>query len=417
MDWQSLTEKLKKMGMEVGASKNFKAGSPKPNPIEQVTDGRFINTIYGPVYAVRKTLDATYIHGGAPLQPRSGWSRISTQSRLPALAQAPLENFVYLDTETTGLSGGTGTMAFMVGAARFSGSELILEQFFLRNPAEEPALLAALEGFCQGMEAVVSYNGKSFDIPILNTRYILQGFDSPFESIAHFDLLALSRRIWRQRLQQCNLGNIEREILGFIRTEADISGYLVPEYYRDFLQTHDAYPLKGIFYHNQQDVVSLSALFARLADLLENPHENLLSEPKDATSLGSVLERMGETELALFQFERGASLSQQREDRVQALLRQAQVLKRQQNIRLSVPLWQEAAALDSIPALIELAKFYEHVEKNAEEALTHTRQAMILSQKLQGVVHQGIPEIRQIERRLERLKNKIDRLNSLEEQR
>ncbi len=135
----------------------------------------------------------------------------------------------------------------MIGAARVVGSQFQVEQFFLRNPAEEKAQLAALASFVDGASAIVSYNGKSFDLPIINTRYVLNRIKNPFLDFEHFDLLHIARRVWRRRLKQCNLGNIEKEILGFFRSGVDIPGYLVPEFYRDYLLRGDTSKIPGIF--------------------------------------------------------------------------------------------------------------------------------------------------------------------------
>jgi len=269
-------------------------------------------------------------------------------------------------------------MAFMVGVARFRGESLAMEQFFLRSPAEEAALLAGLEEFCDGMAAVVTYNGKAFDIPILNTRYILQGFTSPFEDLPHLDLLHLTRRIWRARLEQCNLANIERQILQLQRDGDEVPGYLVPEYYAQYLRDGNAEPLRGIFYHNEQDVLSLAALFALFADMLEAPTAWETSSSQDLTALGRLLEHMGEVDGAVSLYQKGAQAAESARTKLEPLLRQAKLHKRHGEYNRALPLWEQAAADGSLEALEELAKYYEHSTRQLEKALVYTNQALRL---------------------------------------
>ena len=197
--------------------------------------GHEIQTVYGNVFSANRTYAPDHFHGNIPIHPFSEKNILCQWAGASNLADNNISSFVFLDTETTGLSGGTGTIAFMIGAARVVGSQFRVEQFFLRNPAEEKAQLAALASFVEGASAIVSYNGKSFDLPIINTRYVLNRIKNPFLDFEHFDLLHIARRVWRRRLKQCNLGNIEKEILGFFRSGVDIPGYLVPEFYRDYL--------------------------------------------------------------------------------------------------------------------------------------------------------------------------------------
>lgn len=369
MDWQSLTEKLRKMGVQVGVEKPLQPTPRKVVPLERLVDVREMPTIFGPVFSSRHDYPASHTQGEFGLYPRTSFNRLSSWAKITREEAIDIGDLVFLDTETTGLSGGTGTMAFMVGAARFLGTTLVMEQFFIRHPAEEPALLAALEQFCSGMQAVVTYNGKAFDIPILNTRYIMNSMRSPFDDLAHFDLLPLTRRIWKARLQQCNLGNIEKEILCLQRELADVPGYLVPEYYRDYLQTGSAENLAGIFYHNEEDVVSLAALFSLLAEILEDPVCWHTNHPQDILSVGRVMEQLGHVDLASELYAQSASAAELETHVTNALVMQARLLKREQQVEESISLWLEAAKSGSLLAMEELAKYYEHRAKDLEQAL------------------------------------------------
>lgn len=376
MDFGSLSEKLKKMGVSLGIQPESGSARKNRKPIEQVIPGREIHTNFGDLFSANREYAEDYRLGSQALLPAKPRHGIARWARAPHLAETSIENFIFLDTETTGLSGGTGTMAFMVGVGRYRGGSFVMEQFFLRGPAEEAALLAALESFCADMAAVVTYNGKSFDIPILNARYILQGFTSPFEDLPHLDLLHLTRRIWKARLEQCNLGNIEDKVFGLKRDADEVPGYLIPEYYTQYLREGDAEPLKGIFVHNEQDVVSLAALFALFNDMLSDPAAWRNDSSQDLTSLGRLVEQLGDPESALSLYEKGRSVGSPPMPRVEPLLAQARLLKRQNRLLEAAELWVQAAEAGALVALEELAKYHEHQRGNPVKALAYTEQAL-----------------------------------------
>jgi uncharacterized protein YprB with RNaseH-like and TPR domain len=408
MDFGSLSEKLKKMGVSLGMLPEPTSARKTRKLIEQVVEGREIQTNFGSLFSSNHAYPEDYRLGNQALLPARPTQGIARWARTPHLAETSIENFIFLDTETTGLSGGTGTMAFMVGVGRYRGGRFVMEQFFLRGPAEEAALLAALEEFCRDMAAVVTYNGKSFDIPILNARYILQGFTSPFEDLPHLDLLHLTRRIWKARLEQCNLGNIEDKIFGLSRDANEVPGYLIPEYYTQYLREGDAQPLKGIFVHNEQDVVSLAALFALFTDVLHDPAAWQNDSSQDLTSLGRLFEKLGDADSALSLYEKGRRVGGSPEPRVEPLLAQARLLKRQNRYQEAEALWLQAAESGALEALEELAKFHEHQRGNPQIALEFTEQAL-------SVMSRFSPEARSAQReaaflhRRERLRSKLSR--------
>lgn len=404
MEWQDLADKLRRMGVRLNAPKTMQ---PKQkHPVENVIDGEFLQTNYGRIFTAGVRYDLKdYRHGSQKLVTASIPNRLAQWAKIELPDPFKLENIIFLDTETTGLSGGTGTVAFMVGLARVEGDQLVLKQFFLRNPAEEQALLAGLGNFCDGMQAIVSYNGKSFDIPILNTRFILNGFTSPFTGLPHYDLLHLVRRLWKARLSQCNLSNIEKNILGLTRKSEDIPGYLVPEIYSDYLLNGNAIPLKDVFYHNQEDVVSLAALFAFLTDLMENPTCADDRNMRDILSIGKLFEHMGENDLASELYEQSANRLEELEDVTEPYMRKGLLAKRKKDYRTALLAWQDAAVLGSIEAIIELAKYQEHVEKRADIALRYAEDALAACVEL-GVSTQ---QLKELENRKTRLLKKISR--------
>jgi uncharacterized protein YprB with RNaseH-like and TPR domain len=378
-DWGDLGEKLKRLGVKFGSERESISKPKRKIPVDRVVSGRFLDTPLGAVFSSDHIYPADYQQGKAKIKPGKTISRLAKWAKLKAINLDDYDDFVFIDTETTGLSGGTGTMAFMVGVARFVEGKLVLEQFFLQNPAEEGALLTALNSFCGEMKAIVSYNGKAFDIPILNTRFVMNGMSSPFEELPHFDLLPITRRVWKARLAQCNLGNIEHHILGLDRDPDEVPGFMVPEIYMDYLHSGDATPLEGIFKHNENDVVSLAALFSTLNDLLEDPFGQSQAYASDHVSIGRLMGSLGDEEMAIKLYESGNALGGDTSAQSMALLRLADIHKRRSSWDSAKPLWEEAASIGSIAALIELAKYYEHQQKVYSLALDWTQQALALS--------------------------------------
>ena len=376
-DWNNLSERLKRLGVQLGISQPLQTNSGKNPPLEELVPGRTIATIFGEVFSLNHTYPEDRQHGHLPLKPLTDHHWLAQWAKAPATPD--LRSLVFLDTETTGLSGGTGTMPFMIGAGRFIENQFVVEQFFVRNPAEETAQLAALSEFVEGVEGIVTYNGKAFDMPIINTRYIMQRLSNPFTAATHFDLLPYTRRIWKSRLGQCNLGNIERHVLGFEREQEDIPGYLVPDFYREYLFTGDATHMPGIFYHNEIDILSLSALFSWLAAILEDPSDERFTDPGDLISVGRVLEVLEREHLAeqVYASDRLQQLPDT--DRQKSLLLRARLQKRKGNLDEASVLWQEAALAGSLEALIELAKYFEHHLCDYDSALRYTIQALEIS--------------------------------------
>ncbi|MBW6466620.1 MAG: ribonuclease H-like domain-containing protein [Brevefilum sp.] len=375
-DWESLSKQLKNLGVELGKEKRFKTPQGKKFPIEQVLDGQFWDMIYGQVYCHEEHYPKDHWHGQKPLWPAHPIARLCQWANAGLLSRSDLHNFIFLDTETSGLAGGTGTYAFEIGVGRFTDEGFRLAQFFMRHPGEETALLAGLASFVDGMQAVVTYNGKSFDIPLLNTRYTLMGMTSPFEQINHFDLLPLARRLWRTRLESCTLSNVEARILGVTRGEQEVPGYLIPEMYFDFLKTQDARPMVGIFYHNAIDILSLAGLFSHMAFLLHQPHSEEISHAEDTASLARFFEISGDTVQAKALYQQALQEKLPEALHWDALNRYSFLLKRAGDWPGAIALWEQAAQAQHQYAFEELAKYFEHHAKDLVEAHQWTSRAI-----------------------------------------
>jgi hypothetical protein len=213
----------------------------------------------------------------------AGWSRIAefvwARSTAVPVASIPIrdqylilnaspEDLLYFDTETTGLSGGSGTMIFLAGLGRLDGSSIRVEQVFLEDYPGEPSFLAYLEERMPEDGTYVSYNGKAFDSNILSMRHLLQGRRRSYAK--QLDLLYPARRLWKSILGSCSLGNIERDVL-HTRRGMDIPGALIPDTYFDYLRSGDPRPLEPVFEHHREDIVSLHRLLLHIERLAADP--------------------------------------------------------------------------------------------------------------------------------------------------
>src|SRR5215207_525813 len=372
----TLTDKLKLLGVKTGLTD---LAPPKPKSlygIDSVMAGAFCPTPLGDVFFTEQVYLPDHHHGIAPILCSSPRSLISQWANDPRLADIPLSQFAFLDTETSGLAGGTGTYAFMVGIARFMDDHFVLRQFFMRDPAEEPAMLEAIAQFLAPAQALVTFNGKAFDAPLLATRYRLHHIPIPFEGYGHLDLLPLARRLWRDRLESRALKYLEQHILGLSRSSDEVPGYEIPWLYFDYLKSGDARPLAGVFYHNAMDVVAMAALLAHVNDVIQNPYDGRVEYGLDFVALGKLFEDLGHWEEAARLFERGLQLGVGEADFGLAVKRLSILQKKRGDFEEALRLWEDAAVNGHIYAHIEMAKYYEHKCRDVSTALKWTRSAL-----------------------------------------
>lgn len=367
----SLAEKLKSLGVKTGTS-HLPPPEPASHSIDSVVAGTFLSTPRGETFVSEQVFGEKYLHGN--ISPYSDFplSLISQWANDPRIVDLPIHKFAFLDTETSGVSGGTGTYAFLVGAARFVEGKFILKQFFLRDPSEEPAMLEALIHFLAPCDGLVTFNGKSFDAPLLNTRYSLHRIPSPFKDYAHIDLLPLARRLWRDRLPSRALKYLEEHVLGFMRTSEEVPGYEIPWLYFDYLRTGDARPMGGVFYHNAMDVVAMAALLSHVSELLADPYNGRVEHGLDFIALGKLYEDLGHWDEAARLYERGLEAQLEESDFGVAVRRLSILQKRRGDLDQAVRLWEEASRKGHIYASIELAKHYEHKMRDVKSAIQWT---------------------------------------------
>jgi len=372
----SLADKLKSLGVKVGATHLLPPEPDSRYEIGSVVSGDALHTRAGETFVHEERFAADYRHGHAPIKLSAPLDVMSAWARDPRLNNLSIESFAFLDTETSGLSGGTGTYAFLVGAARFVDGEFVLQQFFMRDPAEEPALLEGLAGFLAPCEALVTFNGKSFDAPLLKTRYILHQIPVPFKDYAHLDLLPLARRLWRDRLESRALKYLEENILAAPRTSEEVPGYEIPWMYFDYLRSGDARPLKGVFYHNAMDVVALAALLSHTAAMLADPFHEGIRHGLDVIALARLYEDLGQWDTAARLFEHGLQKGVSEENFREAMRRLSVLQKRRGDFDEAVRLWEKAASEGHVYACVELAKYCEHKKRDLKLALKWTKSAL-----------------------------------------
>jgi len=405
----SLAEKLKALGVKVGTS-DLAPPEPKSRTrisIEAVVDGHDIGTRSGETFVAEQLFPADYHHGHTPLGLASRLETLAAWMQDSRLAGLPLEAYAFLDTETSGLAGGTGTFAFLVGIGRYEGGNFHLAQFFMRDPAEESALLEGVADFLAPAQALVTFNGKAFDAPLLKTRYRLHRSPVPFEGYLHLDLLPLARRLWRDRLPSRALKYLEENIMGAPRSMEEVSGWEIPYLYFDYLRNGDATPLKGVFYHNSMDVVAMAALLYHVSTLLAEPHEHHQEFGQDVVALAKLFEELGRWDDAARLYEHSFELGLPEPDFWQAVRRLSILQRRRGDLEAAVGLWEKAAAEGNIYAHIELAKYFEHRRRDPLQALKWTRSARELAQASSLSIYERKHWEEEIEHRLERLNGKI----------
>jgi hypothetical protein len=411
-----LRNRLQKLGVRKGA----RHVTPRPRPqrsagLEALIGGEIVETDYGPFFVHLERYAPEHVHGAYPLGELLNQSRRVAGRLADDDEEIDLGRAVFVDTETTGLAGGTGTLAFLIGAGAFEDDgSFVVRQFFLRSPAEEPAALLYLSEWLDQFEALVSFNGRGFDLPILQTRFTLQRLRPRILNAPHLDLLAPARRVWRGRLESCSLKSLEYYVLDIHRDQTDIDGSLIPQLYIDYVRTGEAGEMPRVLYHNAYDILSMVTLATRLIQIFDEERSTALTAA-DLYALGKWHADHAEHAQA----ER--YLRQALEDlsdaivQHQAALRLSLLYKQLDRRAEALGLW-EAVALQSpavnlqssIEVCVELAKYYEWHAVDLPQALAWTERALALAASLPDRVTRG-QVLSEVEHRKERLVRKKNR--------
>ncbi|TJY44226.1 hypothetical protein E5161_02215 [Cohnella pontilimi] len=327
---------------------------------------------------------------------------------------------LFLDTETTGLGVGTGNVPFMIGIGRYRQDAFVVEQTLIRHPGEERAMLTWLQEQFRGVTHLVTYNGRTFDWPVLVNRFILNGWRRSSAEPGHLDLLHPSRALWKYTLPTCRLSTVEEERLGIIR-EQDVPGSLAPELYVRYLGDGNPEHLYGVYVHNEKDVLTLASLAVHFGHLLGGGLGTAAEEPTDAEErfrTGAWLEQHGQPSEAERLYDLLAEATEQGEGggEIGWRLALAAKYKRLGSLHRAVPMWEQAASLaeaSRLPRLeahLELAMYYEHRLKDFASALRYAESALGLARRRASLVRlsaAGRQERERLERRVNRLKRKL----------
>lgn len=359
-------------------------------------------------FVARRAYPLDYAHGGVALsdllaaEPET-LALLTGDARLAAL---DLERTVLVDTETTGLSGGTGTFVFMIGLGYFAGGAFRIDQFFLRDPSEERAMLGALGDVLAGFDAIVTFNGRCFDWPLIDTRHRYHRVPlQPVEPL-HLDLLFPARRLFKRRLTSCALDELEVQALGMRRRLGDVPGFLIPRIYFDYLRERNGAPLVPVFEHNRRDILTMLALAVRMVRAVEEP--STVTEGWDVYSLAQLFDDAGQLERAIPCYERALAAGT---GRVEVSTRLASAYKRFREADQAVALWESmvAASVGSVYPYVELAKHLEHRRRDFPRAADLTRRAIRLHPALRSATPAARHAVERValRRRLERLERKM----------
>lgn len=283
----------------------------------------------------------------------------------------------FLDTETTGLAGGTGTVAFLIGVGRLvrdaaTGllSAFAVELFLIEDYEHEPLQLALVAERLGDAQAVCTYNGAGFDMPLLRTRALMQRMPGRVFQLANLDLLPVARRLWRGSIPSCSLTTVEREVLG-IRRQRDVEGARIPGLWQEFARSGGAageMPL--VLFHNAQDIVSLGALLARMAATITTPRD-AITRGSEAEGLARFFDKRRDRLRAVELLERAIDLGLDRDRELAALLLLGKLYKRVGETQKAIDVWEGLCRRPlsaSLPAWIELARVHEHDRRDPATA-------------------------------------------------
>jgi uncharacterized protein YprB with RNaseH-like and TPR domain len=353
--------------------------APLHHFIDEFMSGEVVQTPHGEHFETEKLYARHRRHGSMD---------ISVLAELPedlldsvsegTVPRANPTRWAFLDTETTGLATGSGTYAFLVGVGRITSDGFRIRQFFMRDFGEEASLMHALDEHLAQFDVLITYNGKTYDQPLLETRFRMMRRKPPFERLAHMDLLFGARRLWKLRLESCRLIELENQILG-VEREGDLPGEMIPYVYFEYLRTRQAARLVPIFHHNAIDILTLACLTGIVPLAFRSPEDAPLHHGADWVGLARWLLKAERHEEALALLRRAVERGLSDDLLFRTLWEIAMIEKRLGREDAALAAFTELASTRNpqrVAALQELAKYYEHRERNYAMALEFTRTAL-----------------------------------------
>lgn len=374
-DLRQRLERLRRLGVHRGGQglparppAAHTVARPAPRLADTGLPGAEASTLYGPAWV------ATTRYPLAERDDLAAWLDVSPLSlaaldRNEALFDLDPARAAFIDTETTGLSLGAGTYTFLIGIGTYELAPtpaFVVRQYFMRNPAEERGQLHLVEAALADCTGIVSFNGRGFDLPLINNRFVLADMPLPLVAAPHLDLLPPARRLYRARWGSCSLGNLERQVLGVQRTADDVPGSMIPDIYRQYYLTGTGTEmLARVFYHNLQDIVSMALLAVRMARYFDpahvTPHVSQL-HPLECLSLGRCYDALNWADACIVAYRAAADGLDDGAERAQAWRELGFVYKRLERRGEAVELWEAWISTltgDDLTPYVELAKHHE----------------------------------------------------------
>ena len=390
--------------------------------IDETLDGEWREAGGQRYLVIDRTYSPGYRHGRVCiadcLPSPDGWPglEILADPRRPGVG-APDAKLLFFDLETTGLAGGAGTYAFLAGCGWFDEGTFRTRQFFLSSFAAERVLLEALGGLAGASGALVTYNGKTFDVPLIDTRFLYHRLATPFPDLAHVDMLHSARRLWRSDDEEgalqgsCRLIALEQSLLGHER-EGDVPGFEIPSRYFHFVRTSDARPLQAVLEHNRLDLISLAMLTARAAHLLAQGAD-AAATAREALGLGRLYERARRHSAAQICYARATTFPADTLTQAEAFRALALLCRRQRRYEAAADAWRQLLDLRRCPpafareATEALAVHHEHRLRDLQSARTFALRSLGF---LPAEAGSHAPAARSL-RRTEALHHRLARLN------
>ncbi len=346
-------------------------------PLEELVPGEENTNEAGTFFCAAHLAGGSWQHGRfcigdlAPLDMH----RLAVLGNNPALRGLDYREALFFDTETTGIAGGTGTVAFLIGLGWFEGDAIIIRQLFARDYSEERAMLHGLCELLEGKRFLVSFNGKAFDANLLAARFIMNRMPDPITCLPHIDLLHPARRLLSHRLPDRRLGSLEKVLLGFER-KGDVPGSEIPQRYFDWLRFRDGRFMADVFKHNRLDILSLAALIVHLSEVLDPDMNNTRCHPGDRLAAARLFlgQRCADEAVRLLEPLVTCANQETAQDAARDL---SLHYKRAGKWSAAVAIWEDLTVRygNDLFALIELAKWCEHQRRDFARALALVKRA------------------------------------------
>jgi hypothetical protein len=351
--------------------------SSKPDLFKIPSTGSVRETRHGPIWMVETSYDLGYLHGRVELARNISPETLEILDPFCFREGFDFHQSAVIDTETTGLAGGTGTYPFIIGIGKWIGERFVVRQYILRDFVEEPAQLAAFTQDLDGTGSILTYNGKTFDLPLLRTRFRMNKMEMPFANHIHLDFMHPCRRLYKKHFPQLKLTILEARLLGFERTE-DVPAHLIPRIYFDYLQHRDDNVLLPILNHNRDDIIGLYLLAQETIRRVELAIANSCDDDLLLLALGQIYFRNGDMQRTIELLSSVKPQCASNETIDEYFLLRCRAAKKLKDWETAASLWtqmQKTGRFGHYPH-VELAKHYEHRTKDAKTALQLTNLAL-----------------------------------------